>query len=189
MLVAGVDEAGCGALMGDLVAAAVVLRADPLAVADSKALRPAKRAAAAAAIHASDALVGVGSVSPAEIDEHGMAWARRVVFHRALDALPQRPDQIVVDGTLFEPYHDVPHQCLPRADATVPAVSAASIVAKVERDARVDALCAAHPELGARYDWAKNKGYPAPKHRNALHTHGPTSWHRTSFRGVGPPAQ
>lgn len=183
-MLAGVDEAGCGALMGDLVAAAVVLREDTLEVADSKAVRSAtRREAMAARILASDALCGVASVSAEEIDARGFAWARREVLRRALDALPQQPDEIVVDGTLFvESYRGIPHQCVPRADATVPAVSAASILAKVTRDARVAALCAQEPELAARYGWAQNKGYPSPAHLAALREHGPTAWHRRSFR-------
>lgn len=181
MLLAGVDEAGVGPLMGDLVAAAVVLPTEGVeGVADSKKLSAKRRSVLAERVRAA-ATCAIGSVSAQEIDTHGMAWARRAVFHRALDALSVRPDKIIVDGTLFEPWHDVPYECIPRADATVPAVGAASILAKVERDARVEALCKAQPEMASRYGWAKNKGYPTPQHLNALKEHGATEFHRHSF--------
>ena len=190
MPLAGLDEAGCGALMGDLVAAAVVLPDDDddvcKDVADSKALPARRRAALSARLLESPAVrVGVGSVTPEEIDARGMAWARRAVFHRALDALGgPPPTRLVVDGTLFEPYRDIPYTCMPKADATVAAVSAASIVAKVERDARVARLCDQHPDLARTYAWPKNKGYPTRAHLDALAAHGPSEWHRQSFRPV-----
>ena len=191
MPTAGLDEAGCGALMGDLVAAAVVLGGDSElvgALRDSKKLTPHRREVLATRIRAT-CDVGIGSVSPDEIDARGMAWARRVVFHRALDALATAPDALVVDGTIFEPYRDIPHQCVPRADATVPAVSAASIIAKTTRDARVSTLCTEHPDVAARYAWASNKGYPAPQHLGGIRTHGVTEWHRRSFGPCKPNAR
>lgn len=184
MRVAGVDEAGCGALMGDLVAAAAVLpEGCDVPVADSKTLSAARRT------RLYDQLVstvphGIGRVSAQEIDALGMARCRRLVLTRALDDLAARheaPEHIIVDGTLFDAWHGVPHECIPKADATHPCVSAASILAKVTRDTELTALVARHPEL-QNYGLPRNAGYPTAAHRAALREHGTTQWHRTSFR-------
>ena len=181
---AGVDEAGCGALMGDLVAAAVVLpEASIEGLADSKKLTAKRRTRLAATLRASGARIGVGTVKAQEIDQFGMGWARRAVLHRALDALDEPPRDIIVDGDphFFQPYHGIPATCFPRADATEPCVSAASIIAKTERDARIDALSIAQPDLAERYGWKTNKGYPTRAHVEALRAHGATEHHRRSF--------
>lgn len=186
VVVAGLDEAGCGPAFGDLVAAACVLPSESgvAGLADSKKLTPKRRRALYAQI-TERCGYGLGVVSNAEIDARGLAWARRAVFHRALDDLVERtgrvPDSLVVDGTLFEPWRGVPYECVPRADATVPCVSGASILAKVTRDASIDALCDAHPELDERYGLRSNKGYLAPKHLEGLRAHGRTRWHRHSY--------
>ena len=188
MVVAGLDEAGCGPALGDLVAAACVLPDAIAGLADSKKLTPRRRRALYEQITQRCAY-GLGVVTNVEIDERGLAWARRAVFHRALDDLVERtgcvPDSLVVDGTLFEPWRGVPYECKPRADATVPCVSAASVLAKVTRDDSVDALCDAHPELDERYGVRSNKGYLAPKHLEGLRAHGFTQWHRCSYKIKG----
>lgn len=185
---AGCDEAGCGPCFGDLVAAACVLADDhPLAlrVGDSKKLTERRREEAFAEIRATCAY-GIGVVTNEEIDHQGLGWARRIVFHRALEDLELRsgvvPDAIIVDGTLFDPWRGIPYQCIPRADATVPAVSAASILAKCTRDAAVLQLCDANPELEERYGLRSNKGYLAPRHVEGLRSHGFTRWHRRSYK-------
>ena len=168
--------------MGDLVAAAVIFpRTEVCGVRDSKSTSDKVRRELASRIRESDAMIGVGSVSPSEIDTYGMGWARRQVFTRALDSLPVLPDEIVVDGTIFEAYKGVKHACIPKADATVPCVSAASIIAKVERDSRVLALCDSRPVLDCVFGWRKNKGYPTQQHTRALKEHGVTDFHRKSF--------
>lgn len=186
--VAGLDEAGCGPAFGDLVAAACVLPDDGAiaGLGDSKKLSAKKRAALYDVVVAAcgDAY-GVGTVTHAEIDARGLGWARRAVFHRALDDLAARwgrvPDALVVDGTLFEAWRGVPYECVPRADATVACVSAASVLAKVTRDAAVVALCDAHPELDARYGVRSNKGYLTKRHVDGLRAHGWSAWHRRSY--------
>ena len=180
---AGLDEAGVGALMHDLVAAAVVLPSDfdVTGVRDSKTLTAARRAKLAERIGAS-ALVGIGRVTAAEIDAIGMGECRRLVHHRALDALPSRPKSIMVDGTLFAPYHDIPYRCEPRADAKYAHVAAASIVAKHTRDTELSTLCDTNPELAELYGWRQNKGYPTGAHRTAIAMHGRTPFHRHSFQ-------
>ena len=189
MLLCGVDEAGVGPMMGDLVASAVILGegVDGSRLMDSKRMRRH-----AARVEARDHIretcrVGLGRVSHAEIDQLGMARCRRLVFHRALDDMVAHhpgplPDLIVVDGTLFEPWRGVAYECVVKADATVPAVSAASIVAKCARDESVLALCQEHPEWAERYGWRSNMGYPSAQHRGAILEHGRVAPHRQSFR-------
>lgn len=185
---AGVDEAGCGSLIGDLVAAAVVLPDGFVGVVDdSKKLSVKKRDALATQIER-EARVGVGVVTRAEIDAHPFGWARRTVFLRALDALGEPlPTSIVVDGTqFFDGYRSVPYVLEAKADAKYASVGAASIVAKVTRDRSVHELCNAQPELAERYGWRTNMGYPTKAHRVALVAHGPSDHHRRSFRPCRP---
>lgn len=182
MRTAGVDEAGVGALFGDMVAAAVVMPTH-IDVADSKRTSAKRRKVMYDQIMA-QAEVGVGRVTSEEIDTLGMAHCRRLVLTRAVDALAEThgaPQHIIVDGTLFTPWRDVPYECIPRADATVPCVSAASIVAKVTRDEWVAHMCTQH-DL-APYGMPGNAGYPTAAHKAAIQNHGSTPWHRKSFRG------
>ena len=184
-MLVGLDEAGAGPAYGSLWAAAVHLPTPVDGLADSKALTPARRAAVCERLLAV-AAYGLGEVTAAEIDEVGMAEARRLVFERALDDLVARghptPTELIVDGTLFRPWRGVPHTCVPKADATVPCVSAASVLAKTTRDAQVEAWCDADPTLDARYALRKNKGYLSPAHIAGLQAHGPADRHRRSFR-------
>lgn len=180
---AGVDEAGCGSLIGDLVAAAVILPLgfDLAGVNDSKKLSAKRRANVYDRVmHAAN--VGIGRVSREEIDLRSLAWARRVVFTRALDALPASPPTIVVDGNgFFDGYANVPYECLVKADSTHASVAAASIVAKVTRDAQILTLCGEEPDVADNYGWASNMGYPTKKHLDAIAAFGVTHHHRLSF--------
>lgn len=152
-----------------------------LPVRDSKTLSAKRRTELAQRIR-QDCAFGIGSVAPAEIDALGMGEARRLVFERALDDFARRrPDvqvaHVLVDGTIFRVWRDVPFTLEPRADAKYDQVSAASILAKTERDARVCCL-----EGYDAYGWKRNKGYPTSDHRAAIRAHGPTIHHRRSFR-------
>lgn len=184
--VAGLDEAGCGPAFGDLVAAAVVLPTgfDTNGLADSKSMSEGRRRDTYNRI-VQVCAHGVGRITNVEIDSRGLAWARREVFHRALDDLERRsnitPDSLIVDGTLFAPWKSVPYECIPKADANIPCVSAASIVAKVERDASIYAICKHDTTLDARYGLCSNKGYLSPQHKDGLRKHGLTQWHRHSY--------
>lgn len=188
-VVVGVDEAGVGALMGAMVAGAVALPDgfDTTGLCDSKKMTARSRRRECERIRATCG-VGVGIMTSAEIDALGMAACRRLVFHRAIDALIEKNGgvevaHIIVDGTLFDPYRNVPHECIPKADMTVPVVSAASIIAKHTRDTLVAELCTQEPTLAERYGWATNMGYPSPKHLAALCEHGPVAaYHRMSFK-------
>lgn len=187
---AGVDEAGCGSLIGDLVAAAVVVPpgVEIEGLNDSKKLTPARREALHAEI-VGKCHVGRGVVTLEEINVQPFGWARRTVFQRALEDLARSttPTSIVVDGNgFFEGFRGIPYELVVKADGKYEAVAAASIVAKVTRDADVAALAASHPELGERYKWASNHGYPTGPHLNALKEHGPSAFHRTSFRPCRP---
>lgn len=191
---AGVDEAGCGSLIGSLVAAAVVLPPpSPVgsnttwtaALRDSKRLSAARRAALAEEVRRRTD-VGVGRVLATEIDAHGLAWARRTVFQRALAALPAPPDAVLVDGNGFfdgcaaDPA--TPFRLQPKADGAYANVAAASIVAKEARDALVRDFCATHPVEASLYGWVSNKGYPTAAHKSAILSQGVTDVHRRSFQ-------
>jgi ribonuclease HII len=183
-MLVGVDEAGCGPAVGSLWAAAVSLNAPISGLNDSKKLSEKKRDALRSTI-VSSAQYGLGEVTQAEIDLLGMKEARRLVFERALDSFVERngnvPGKIIVDGTIFRPWRNVPFECIPQADQTVPEVSAASILAKTERDLQIYALCDQRPELDERYGLRGNKGYLAKAHLEGLKTFGRSDVHRASF--------
>lgn len=180
--VAGIDEAGMGPLAGPVVAAAVVLppagRLPP--VADSKTLTASIRERLARRIRRVAVAVGVGVVEPADVDRLNVYRAGLEAMRRALAALPGvRPDFLVVDGRAIDGV-PVPQACFPGADGFVASVAAASIVAKVERDAIMTALDAAYPHYGFR----AHMGYGTPAHLAALAAHGPSPVHRRSFAPV-----
>jgi ribonuclease HII len=186
--IVGVDEAGVGALMGIMTASAVFLpyghKLEGLK--DSKQISEKKRFKIAEEIHGR-ALVGIGVLTNEEVDFYGMARCRRIIFHRALDDLLQKNpdlkiDKIIVDGTLFEDYNNIKHECIPKADTLFDCVSAASIIAKTFRDEHVLKLCDEDKETAAIYQWKSNKGYPSKHHMKAIKEHGVTKWHRKSYK-------
>jgi ribonuclease HII len=177
--VAGVDEVGMGPLAGPVVAAAVVFAADavPLrGIADSKLLPAPAREAAAAAIRATALGIGIAVVEPEEIDRVNIYQAGLQAMHRAVAALPLAPEHLIVDARHI-PNLDVPQTRYVRADAIVYSVAAASIIAKVHRDALMHALDAVYPAYG----FARHVGYATREHLQALATYGPTPLHRRSF--------
>lgn len=183
-LVAGVDEAGRGPLAGPVMAAAVVFppcfSAPWLAqVDDSKRLSPSRRKALLPLIRANALAVGVGMASPEEIDTLGIVPATRLAMERALVALGVHPQAILVDAV---PLEIKGVRCIPlvHGDRLSLSVAAASIVAKVERDALMEALDAYYPGYGFR----RHKGYPTPQHLLALRHLGPSPIHRRSFAPV-----
>lgn len=178
-IVAGLDEVGRGAWAGPLMVAAAVtdLTDPPEGLADSKVLTAARRETVAAGLDAWCAGLGYGQASPEEIDELGMTEALRLASVRALEALPHRPDVVIVDGKhdfLGAPW---PVRCQVKADAVSVSVAAASVAAKVRRDTLMAEIGAGYPE----YAFADNVGYPAPAHRDALERLGPTPYHRMSW--------
>jgi ribonuclease HII len=179
-MIAGVDEAGRGPLAGPVVAAAVVLGGARIrGLADSKTLAPARRAELAAQIRARAFAVGVGSASVQEIDAINILRATLRAMRRALDALARAPAGVWVDG-LHAPEGYPQAMAVVGGDASVAAISAASIIAKVERDHLLTLLDTDHPGYG----FARHKGYGTPEHLAALARLGPCAAHRRSFAPV-----
>lgn len=176
-LICGVDEAGRGPWAGPVVAAAVILPATgvPDGLADSKALSAKRRETLFPAILAV-ADVGVGSANVAEIDEFNILNATLLAMRRAVDNLRQLPDLALVDGNR-PPDLVQAVECIVKGDAKVPAISAASIIAKVTRDRQMQALAGQYPGYG----WEQNAGYGTAKHRAGLDNLGLTPHHRRSF--------
>jgi ribonuclease HII len=178
--VAGVDEAGCAPLAGPVVAAAVILdRAHfPRGIDDSKALSAKVREAICAKLY-KVARVGVGMASAEEIDALNIFWARMLAMTRAVDALGVDPAMVLVDGNRC-PRWERPSVAIVGGDARCRSIAAASIVAKVTRDA----IMAGHARTHPGYGWERNMGYPTPEHQRALRELGPTPLHRRSFAPV-----
>ena len=179
--IVGVDEAGRGPLAGGVVAAAVVL-GSPLPVdglADSKTLSARRREVLAARLYERAPGVAVGRASAAEIDTLNILQASLLAMHRAVAALDVRPDLVLVDGHRL-PLWDYPAEAIVRGDALVPEIAAASIVAKVARDADMQVLHESWPIYG----FDRHKGYPTRAHLEALGRHGPCPEHRRSFAPV-----
>jgi ribonuclease HII len=179
-LEAGCDEAGRGCLAGPVVAAAVILppRVRIAGLDDSKKLSPVQRAELRPLIETKALAWSVAFVGPAEIDGLNILRASFTAMHRAVHALRQRPDHLLIDGNRFIPYPGIAHTCVVKGDGRFRSIAAASILAKTHRDAYMEDLHLEHPG----YNWAVNKGYPTPDHRAALEQHGPCVHHRRSFR-------
>ncbi|MGH8701676.1 MAG: ribonuclease HII [Burkholderiales bacterium] len=181
VLICGVDEAGRGPLAGPVFAAAVILDpAHPIAgLADSKALSARKREALAAEIRSRATAWMVASASVEEIDSLNILQASLLAMQRAVEGLAVAPTEVLVDG-LHCPRLEVPVRAIVRGDATLAGIAAASIIAKVERDAEMLALHRIHPWYG----FDRHKGYPTASHLAALREHGVCAAHRRSFAPV-----
>lgn len=178
--IAGVDEAGRGCLAGPVVAGAVVLPQGEMipGVNDSKKLKAAQREAVLEEIQAKAIAIGVGICSPQTIDELNILWAAMEAMRRAAVDLTPEPDYLLIDGNRCFPDASWPLQTVIKGDAKSHTIAAASIVAKVTRDRLMQML---HEEYPA-YGWSRNVGYPTKDHYAALAEHGPTPYHRHSFR-------
>ncbi len=180
-LLAGVDEAGRGPLAGDVVAAAVILDpARPIpGLRDSKQLSAARREELAGRIRARALAWAVARASVAEIDELNILQAALLAMHRAVRALEPQPLEVLVDGNRLPRWRYV-SQPVVGGDDRVPAIAAASILAKVQRDADLTDLDRQYPGYG----FAQHKGYPTRAHLTALARLGVTPVHRRSFAPV-----
>ena len=180
-LVAGVDEAGRGPLVGPVVAAAVILdpRQPITGLADSKTLSPAKRERLFHEIRAKALCCSIAQASAQEIDALNILQATLLAMQRAVAGLRLPPKLVLVDGNRL-PVLPMRADAIVKGDSKVAAIAAASIVAKVHRDQ----LCVALDALYPAYGFAKHKGYGTAEHLAALALHGPCPEHRTSFRPV-----
>lgn len=179
--IAGVDEVGRGPLAGPVTAAAVVL--DPLNIPaglnDSKKLTAKARAALARLIW-DTADVSLGHASVAEIDAHNILRASHLAMVRALSGLRSAPDHILIDGNMIPQGLTIPAQSVIKGDGKSVSIAAASIVAKIARDAIMVDLAQQFPGYG----WETNMGYGAKKHLAALQSLGVTPHHRCSFKPI-----
>ncbi|WP_018983477.1 ribonuclease HII [Salinimonas chungwhensis] len=179
--IAGVDEVGRGPLVGDVVTAAVILDPDqPIeGLTDSKKLSAKKREHFAALIKARSLAWSIGRASSEEIDAINILQATMLAMHRAVEGLHIEPDFVYVDGNRLPAWH-YPSEAVVKGDTMYAQISAASILAKVERDDDMVALDRAYPQYG----FAAHKGYPTKAHFAALAEYGPLACHRKSFRPV-----
>ena len=178
--VAGVDEAGRGCLAGPVVAAAVILPEGLLidGVTDSKLIAIEDRERLAREIEAAAIEVSVGKCSPEEVDELNILWAAMEAMRRAIAGLSICPDHVLIDGNTCFPDSPWPYETVVKGDLECHSIAAASIIAKVTRDNLMRNLHVEYPV----YRWETNVGYPTQEHYAALLEHGPTPYHRRSFR-------
>lgn len=181
MLVAGVDEAGRGPLAGDVYAAAVILPSefDLPGLNDSKKLSAKRRETLFAAIESQACAYSVATASVAEIDSLNILHASLLAMRRAVDGLAITPQLVLVDGNRL-PSWRYKARAIVGGDAQVAAIAAASILAKVSRDAAMQTLHTQYPDYGLD----KHKGYPTKLHLERLRALGPASIHRRSFGPV-----
>lgn len=179
--IAGIDEVGRGPLAGDVVAAAVIL--DPAApipgLNDSKKLSDKQRQEVVMLIKERALALSIGRSSVMEIDSLNILQASLLAMRRALETLPRRPQLVYVDGNQL-PEWRFQAKAIVRGDAKIPAIAAASVLAKVTRDREMEALDSLYPGYGL----AKHKGYPTKQHLEALVKLGPSPIHRKSFAPV-----
>ena len=178
--IAGLDEAGRGALFGPVVAAAVIL--DPkrriVGLDDSKKLTPERRAELAPRIRERAVAWAVAEIDAQRIDAWNIYQASRQAMTAALNQLSIQPDYLLLDAMLLDVL--VEQKSLIKGDARSVSIAAASILAKTHRDARMEEWHAIYPLYGL----ASHKGYATPDHLEALRQHGPTPYHRFSFSPV-----
>ncbi len=193
MHVAGLDEAGMGALAGPVVAAAVVFDSSFATtynlqsttstlppIRDSKTLSAKQREMAAAWIKTNAVAWGVGEASVAEITTLNIRGASHVAMQRAIEGLQVVPELLLIDGTPAQVHPGIPTTNIINGDALVFSIAAASILAKVARDAIMARLHSEYPQ----YEWGSNKGYGSRVHMAMLESTGPSPYHRPTYAPV-----
>jgi len=183
--IAGVDEAGMGALAGPVVAAAALFSAEvdltnAPKIRDSKKLSAKQREVAAVWVQKTASAWAIGEATVAEIDATNIRAASHVAMQRAVDQLGITPDLILIDGNPAQPHPSIPAATIVGGDGIVFSIAAASILAKVHRDAEMVALALEFPEYG----FAGHKGYGSALHMEALKEHGAVPPHRVSYAPV-----
>lgn len=181
MLLAGVDEAGRGPLAGPVMAAAVILDpARPIAgLADSKVLSEKKRRYLYRLIQENALSWSIASASSREVDQINILQATFLAMRRAIDGLSHQPDQVLIDGNQL-PVLTLPARAIIKGDSTIPAISAASILAKVERD---NVMLAYHEQF-PNFAFHLHKGYGTRLHLEEIKRHGIIDIHRISFAPI-----
>lgn len=174
--IAGVDEVGRGPLAGPVITAAVILKKPIIGVRDSKTLSEAKRQQLAIQIKNEALCYAFGRAEIEEIERLNIHHATLLAMKRAIEALSQQPDEILVDG-LFVPEIAIPCKALVKGDTKVNAIAAASIIAKVFRDEEMVIMDTIYPGYG----FAQHKGYGTAQHRKAIKEKGLCAIHRKSF--------
>lgn len=195
----GVDEAGRGPMFGRVYSAAVVLPKDDSFrhdwMKDSKRFYSKKRIEEVASyIRENSVAWAVSYATEQEIDKINIRNATQNAMHDAirqvLDNVPAKSTALLIDGNDFKPLirlddsnrlYEVPHMCVEKGDNTYTSIAAASILAKVARDAYIEAMCAADVTLDERYGLSKNKGYGTKQHMDGIRTYGITAHHRKTF--------
>lgn len=180
-LVAGVDEAGRGALAGPLVAAAVILPElfDPDGLADSKVLSPGQREDWFGRIRSVAVSVAVCRAFPRRIDHRGLHVSNLALLRAAIRSLDVCPDFVLTDGFVLRGVR-LPHLSIKKGDAVTASVAAASVIAKVTRDRIMDRYHRRFPQYGFDH----HRGYGTASHRAAIARYGPSPIHRMSFKGM-----
>lgn len=180
MIIVGIDEVGRGCWAGPLVAGAVILKHPIVGLADSKVLTKQRRTELAQQIEAEALAFGLGWVAPEFIDMYGLTLSVQRAMQQALAAINAPYDSVIIDGN----YNYLPHEpkasVLIKADATVPAVSAASIIAKVARDHYMELAAKGYPGYG----FERHVGYGTKLHIAGLETLGVCALHRKSFKPI-----
>lgn len=177
---AGCDEAGRGCLAGPVFAAAVVLSADFECphLNDSKQLTEKQRQNIRLVIEQNALAWAVARIDAEDIDNINILKASILCMHKALDNLSIIPEHIIIDGNKFIQYRDVAYKTIVKGDGKYLSIAAASVLAKTHRDDYMSYLHSQYPH----YQWNINKGYPTPKHRQAIKEFGISPYHRRSFK-------
>jgi ribonuclease HII len=179
-MIMGIDEVGRGCWAGPVVAGAVILKRRIPGLADSKKLTKAKRELMDVKIRKQAVAYGLGWVSPAEVDELGLTEAVRLAMRRAVAEIEADYDEIIIDGNYNYLSDNPKSRCLIKADDTIAAASAASIIAKVARDTYMAKIAETYPN----YQFESHVGYGTALHQAALKLHGVCDLHRKSYAPI-----
>ena len=179
-IIAGCDEAGRGCLAGPVVSAAVILpkKFKNNILNDSKILSEKKRNILRPIIEKQSLSWAIGVVYPDEIDRINILNASFLAMHRAIENLAIKTELLIIDGNRFNPYPEIPHECIIKGDGKFMSIAAASVIAKTYRDDIMKELDLNFPD----YHWKKNKGYPTKEHRKAIAKFGASIHHRKTFQ-------
>jgi len=180
MIIVGIDEVGRGCWAGPVVAGAVILQEPIRGLKDSKLLSKKQRERLAREINLQAVATGLGWVDPATLDRVGLTEAVRLAMRQALQEISTDYDEVIIDGNLNFLTDNPKARALIKADATIPAVSAASIIAKVARDDYMARMAALFPDYG----FEQHVGYGTALHLEKLRLHGVSELHRRSFKPI-----